>query len=135
MFEHLADHVEEQVAVSGRVQLAVRAPLGGDGCDNEGEVSCTQTRRIGAASDHQCLRSSPAGAQRLADALEVGAGGPGPVLGHLAQPDQLDDPEVDGALSSGPAPRAVGLEVQQRHLPDVTEVGIGPLYATHARSR
>lgn len=57
--------------------------------------------------------------------LEVGTGGDRPVLEHVAQPGGLDGPEVDHPLGGRPAPRSVGLEVNQRHLPDVAGVGIG----------
>ena len=78
-----------------------------------------------AARAGQSSGGGLAGAQGLAQPLQVGAGGLGPVLDDLAQPRRLHAPEVDHALDRWPAPGGVGLQVKQCHLPDVAGERIG----------
>ena len=83
VFDDLAELVEQQVAVLRRVQGAVGAALPGDGVDDPGEVAGTQRCRVDPPGGGQGLGGGPAGAQRLAEPLQVGPGGAGPVLDRL----------------------------------------------------
>ena len=65
------------------------------------------------------VRGGLAGAQRFPQPLQVGAGGPGPVLDDLPQPGRLDHAEVDHALGGRPAAGGVDGQVEQRDLPHV----------------
>jgi len=108
----LTDHVEQEVAMLGRVQGPVSSPQAGDRVNDCGEVARAQGGGVGPAGSHQRRRGGAAGPQRLTYPLQVGAGSPGPLLDHLTQPGNLDGGEVDHSLGGRPATRAVGLQVE-----------------------
>ena len=112
VFDDLAELVEQQIAVRRRVQGAVGAALPGDGVDDPGEVAGTQGCRVDPPGGGQGLGRGLAGAQRLPEPLQVGPGGPGPVLHDFPQPRQLDGPEVDHPVGGPPRPRSVGVQVK-----------------------
>ena len=84
-----------------------------------GEVAGAEAGRVGPAGGGQRVGGGLAGAQRLAQPLQVGPGGAGPVLDDLAQPGRFDAAEVEHAPGGRPAPGGVDAQVQQRHLPHV----------------
>jgi hypothetical protein len=77
VLDDLAELVEQQVAVAGRVRAAVGSPLPSDGVGDQGEVTGPELRRIGPARGRQCRGGGLAGAQRLTQPLQRGADRPG----------------------------------------------------------
>jgi hypothetical protein len=84
VLDDLTELVEHQVAVRGRIRGPVRSPLRADRVEDAGEVAGVQAARVGAAGGDQDVAGGLAGAQRLPQPLQVGAGGRSPVLDDLA---------------------------------------------------
>ena len=124
-----AELVDHQVAVRGRIQGSVGAPLGADRVEDAGELAGAEHAGVGAAGGDQGVAGGLAGAQCLPQPLQVGAGDPGPVLDDLAQPAQFDCSEVDRAAGGGPAPGGVDGQAEQRDLPHVTGERVRPAVA------
>lgn len=110
--DDLAEHVQQLLAVSDRVQTAITAAVPRYRRHDVVEVAGSEAGRVGMAAGDQRLRGEATRQQALAQGLDIGPVVAGPAFDHVGQPRHPDDGEVDHSLGGGPAPGAVGLQVE-----------------------